>query len=403
MKIACYGFIDKESGSATSANFLLLKELLERGHKIDLYAIENFVCPKELFVYENLKYFPCRIDFLNNLYKRIPQCLPVVQIYSMISTSLYYRAFKRNIINNHKKIKYDLLLFLGVFAPFRIKGLISISWPQSAPQIEWESIRKLRGKILNLCGRKEYYLIKAFYIFDIFWKRRQLKNADFIICGSQLTAEKWVEFGAEKKYIQALPYAMDLSLFKPQGEKHVKSKKNLLWLGRITPRKRLDLLLDSFILLMEEKRDVYLKIIGHFPYAKRYKKLIENLPFPDHIEYKESISHSEVPSIMQDIDILIQPSENEDFASSPAEALCCGVPVIVGPLNGTKDYINPQSIIFEDYTAEALKKAIVLLLNNLESNSEQISIEARKTAEFHFNVRHIADEIEKIFLRVLRQ
>ena len=231
-------------------------------------------------------------------------------------------------------------------------------------------------------------------------KKRQLKNTDFIVSGSQWTLEKWVEFGADKKYIQALPYPINLSLFKPRGGEYTKSKKNLLWLGRITPRKRLDLLLDSFILLMKERRDIYLKIIGHFPYAKGYKKLIESFPFLDHIEYKESISYSEVPKIMQDIDILIQPSENENFASSPAEALCCGVPVIIGPLNGTKDYINPHSIVFEDYTAEALKKAIVSLLKNLESNSAQISAEARKTAEYHFDVRHIADEIEKIFLRL---
>ncbi len=116
--------------------------------------------------------------------------------------------------------------------------------------------------------------------------------------------------------------------------------KVFLWLGRSEPRKRLDLLLEAYGLLLQGRQDVRLKIIGGFVWASGYKQLIDRFEYPEYLKYQPSIDRAKVPELMAQCDMLIQPSEGENFGFSVAEALCCGLPVIVGPTNGTKDFIS---------------------------------------------------------------
>jgi glycosyltransferase involved in cell wall biosynthesis len=100
---------------------------------------------------------------------------------------------------------------------------------------------------------------------------------------------------------------------------------------------------------------------------------------------------------MAQCDILIQPSEGENFGSSVAEALCCGLPVIVGSTNGTKDYISPSSFVFEEYNSESLAKIMLEAIEAVEQNKEKLALEARQTAEKNFSVSRVVDCLEKIF------
>ena len=180
---------------------------------------------------------------------------------------------------------------------------------------------------------------------------------DIIICGSQWSKyrfkDRLIKYGLKSKTVKVLPYPIDINYFKSNSfhsNKKRSESKLFLWLGRSEPRKRLDLLLDAYALLLQERQDVRLKIIGGFAWAPGYKKLIDNFEFPEYLEYQPSIDRAKVPELMAQCDVLIQPSEGENFGLSVAEALCCGLPVIVGPTNGTKDFISSSSFVFEDYT-----------------------------------------------------
>jgi glycosyltransferase involved in cell wall biosynthesis len=61
---------------------------------------------------------------------------------------------------------------------------------------------------------------------------------------------------------------------------------------------------------------------------------------------------------MSDVDVLVQPSDEENFGSSVAEALACGVPAIVGATNGTGDYLCERSMRLPDDDPNSLATAI---------------------------------------------
>ena len=102
---------------------------------------------------------------------------------------------------------------------------------------------------------------------------------------------------------------------------------------------------------------------------------------------------------MSSFDILIQPSEAEDFGSAVAEALCCGVPVIVGTTNGTKDYIGSNSWVFEEYTIESLAQTMEVAINAINKNREEIFNNSRLTAEKEFLTTRVVDKLEEIFTK----
>jgi glycosyltransferase involved in cell wall biosynthesis len=211
-------------------------------------------------------------------------------------------------------------------------------------------------------------------------------------------------FNSENIYV--IPYPLELDRFSRRVEitsHKLQREKTLLCLGRLDPRKRLDLLLDAFALVLQERNDVRLKVIGSFNYVLGYAKMLDKFPFPDKLEYQDSVSQTQVPEIMRSCDLLIQPSEGENFGSSVAEALCCGLPVIVGSTNGTKDYLGDSSFVFEEYTAEVLKSTIIKALDAIDKNSTMLANQARRAAEEHFAASDIVDSLQDALNEVLHE
>jgi len=408
-RIACYTLISKNAGSLASANFLIVEELLKRGYEIDLYSMGNFNNPEELSDYQNLHYIPLSIPVVQYIWKFLEQ-LPknggiLYAIWARISSVIYFQSIAKKANENHNNIRYTLTLFLGLPSYFRIKNIPSISWLQGTFHTEWESIKKLKKSIISLSGIKEYLILKAFYTYSALVSRRIYKFTDIFICGSQWSQENLYLWGLDHKNIKILPYPIDINFFQHQhlSKKNEDNKKIFLWLGRIVPRKRLDLLLAAFQELLNENYDIDLIIIGQFSYAKGHKKLIEEFPFPKHLQYRENISRLDVPQLMNSVDILIQPSESENFGSSVAEALCCGVPVIVGTTNGTKDFISDYSWVFKEYSVESLKETMKIAIEDIDKNREKITSEARITAEREFSIVKVVDKLENIFAEAIKR
>ena len=412
LRIACHGWVGKQSGSVASANFLILEELLKRGFQIDFYGWKDFVEPEELDKYSNYRYIaiPDRSQ-LRAFFNLLPNTLSKIlfrAIYPLAHLLFVYHADNRvlyhEILTRNQSTEYDLFLCLGLYAPFKLENIPVISWIQGPPKTNWFYIKKSKEKLVSLCGPILYLKLMVFYLIRDLRARAEVRNSEFLIAGSQWSKEQLVSFGVPAHAVFALPYPIDTNYFQRTNSSSIRKvddTKVLLWLGRSEPRKRLDLLLEAYALLLKERQDVHLKIIGGFGWAEGYKKLIEQFEFPGHLEYQPSVDRLKVPELMSQCDILIQPSEGENFGSSVAEALCYGLPVIVGSTNGTKDYISPSSFIFDSYEPESLKQTMLKAIQAIEADREKLAVEARQTAEKNFSIPRVVDSLEDILQAAL--
>jgi glycosyltransferase involved in cell wall biosynthesis len=407
-RIAVYGYVRKNTGSCTGASYMVIEELLRRGCEIDFYGKKDVLdlYPQELCQYKNFHFVEVVDEFIpkfveNSVFKFLPESINQL-IRSLYIHPLHVKALQKIVFANHQNKKYNLVFFLQLYSLFKLDNIPTISWVQGPPQTEWFYIKKNRKKMILLCGITLYLQLMFFYaVIKSKWSRIGIKESDFIICGSQWSKEMLVASGVENEKIKILPYPIDCDFFKLNVSKKPTNLKTLLWLGRIDPRKRLDLLLEAYSAILRERQDIKLKIFGSVNYAKGYQKLIDNFEFPNFIEYQPLLERSKIPELMAQCDLLIQPSEGENFGSAVAEAMCCGLPVVVGSTNGTKDYISSSSFVFEEYNAESLKAKILEAIQAIEQDREKLVLDARQAAEKNFEMSRIVDRLEKIFQEAL--
>jgi glycosyltransferase involved in cell wall biosynthesis len=403
LKIACYGYVDKNGGSIGKAFFIILQELLSQGMMIDFFGWRGFNCATELEGHPNFRYIDLPSPpIINPILAKLPEKLrntiyPGVNL--VANNALHFREIRRTVEATHRSEKYTAMLFLGIRAPFRIQDLPNISWGQGAPGVEWKMIQKHRTTVVKYCGELLYEKLKIYAFLKRSQKKYSLFYTDIALCASHWTKDRIVEAGLAPEKVYVMPYPQELDRFACKTDfsnNLLKVGKTLLHLGRLDPRKRLDLLLDAFILVLKERKDVKLKIVGSFTYNPGYRKMIEDFPFPESLEYCPFVPQAEVPKLIQECDVLVQPSEAEEFGSAVAEALCCGLPVVVGMTNGTKDYLGQSSFIFDEYTPESLKSKILEALDVVSTDPQAQAKLAREAAEKYLNVDGVASQIRQI-------
>lgn len=401
LRLAVYGHVNQGGGSGPGSNYLLLEELLRRGHFVDLYAISGFVGPQGLESFPNFRYFPIAIRQADCVFSFVHERLPqrifwlLAFLVNIVRHWLYYRKIERIIASQNRRDPYDSLLVLDVLMPFRRNpALHCINWPQSTPLGELEGIQHQKELITRLCSRWLYWGLTAYYHYRVWSAQRAIRHSDKVICCSSWTASSWARLGVEA---EAVSFALRLNVFRPAEETGSKSGPvRFLHLGRLVPRKRLDLLVEGFRLLRRERPDVELLIIGRIAYAKGYEALLEAGQVPMGVEQSRGITRTQVPELLRSVDVLVQTSEFEDFGSAVMEAQASGVPVVVGPTNGTKDFISESSFIFREYTSEAVRDAMRAAAHGVRSDRARLAAEARRAAEANFSVAVLTDRILSI-------
>ncbi|MBP9837212.1 MAG: glycosyltransferase family 4 protein [Proteobacteria bacterium] len=405
--IACFGEAQKDIEGFIVCNFFVIKYLLEMGNHVFHYKGPNAKWDKELLNFPN--YHSITISdtniksFFYSNFGFLTKIDPTYMFFLMdlIFTPFTARKTKSFLRKEHLKHCFTHLIFLGFPAYFDIQGVKVLSWVQGPPNTEEKCIKNLKGLIIQYCGVFTYIKLRIGYFF----KKTILvpfdKYSDLLICPSNWSAQEVIRDGLDPKMVKSIPYSTDIERYSKCKDPLARTKSEyfqLLWLGRCTPRKRLDLLIDALTILFNKRDDIRLKFIGSFTYVKKFENLILHSKFKDRIEVIERIPKAEVKNVLKEIDILVQPSEAENFGSSIAEALSAGIPVVVGKTNGTKDYGGKAVFVFEEYTPESLANKIEEAISQLTTNYQELHKEAQSSAKKYLDPNVVARQ----FWEVLR-
>ena len=397
MRIACYGLVDRDAGSVASANFLIVDELLNRGYEVHFFAKRDFVKSEHLDGRDGFVYHGIQLERPTAIKDKVERWLfgGLERVAEETLYQMHLQAIYQAVRAAHEQEPFDVILFLGLGAQFSIQGLYAVSWLQGPPQTEWESLRSLKPVVLEYGGRILFEKLRLYYVYRRRQALREIARADTVICGSRWAREKVIESGVQSSKVHALPYPFDLTLFKPEqdAEPRHPGRTTLLWLGRVDPRKRLDLLMPAFQRLIDAGMDVHLEIIARFSYAPGLKRLIDGFAYPERVTYRSHVDRQEVPRLMNQVDVMVQPSENENFGSSVAEALACGVPVVLGPTNGTAEYAGDAVFTFERYEAEALARSLEAAFTSVQNSKQELRHNARAAAEEFFRPAVVVDAL----------
>ena len=118
----------------------------------------------------------------------------------------------------------------------------------------------------------------------------------------------------------------------------LRGKRSLLFLSRIHPKKGCDLLLHAFAKLVnsggpppEGTGDLHLVMAGpdDSDFAQRMKSLAQTLGIADRVTWTGMLAGDLKWGAFHAADVFVLPSHQENFGIAVAEALACGLPVLI--------------------------------------------------------------------------
>jgi glycosyltransferase involved in cell wall biosynthesis len=118
----------------------------------------------------------------------------------------------------------------------------------------------------------------------------------------------------------------------------------VLFLGRLIPRKGADVLIDAFAKACPESgRLVIAGPEGETGYVATLQKRAQAAGIESRVTFTGPVYDDAKAAVMADSDIFVLPSRYENFANSAAEAMACGIPVIITDTCGIRSLVEGRA------------------------------------------------------------
>jgi glycosyltransferase involved in cell wall biosynthesis len=179
--------------------------------------------------------------------------------------------------------------------------------------------------------------------------------------------------------------------------------KYILFIGRITKKKGLDILIESFSVISKDYPDIKLIIAG--PDNENYKRelipLINKLGVSKNILFPGMIEGNVKEEAYKKALMFILPSYSENFGMTVAEAMNAGAPVIISDRVGIYPLVEKyEAGIIVPPKVEDLVYAIEVLLNDREKRREIVRNGARLVNE-EFNINNVSKKFIELYNSVI--
>lgn len=193
-------------------------------------------------------------------------------------------------------------------------------------------------------------------------------QVDTVFVNSEQYRKCWIDRGFAPEKLKILPRGLDTDLFNPvrrdlsiwPGAGRNGQDVRLLYVGRISREKDLDVLAAAYAKVREGNQRVQLYLIGHGPYSKA---LAATLPEAIFLGY---LTGEKLAKAYASADIFVFPSTTDTFGNVVIEAQASGLPVIVSDLGGPKELVDDgvDGLVTKARDVDDVARAITLLAAN---------------------------------------
>jgi len=238
----------------------------------------------------------------------------------------------------------------------------------------------LRKEKIDACFT---HMIQLFAVLG--WPLLRLKRVPIVLWYAHKTinptvrlAEKLVDrvvassrsgFQLDTSKLRIIGQGIDIARFSPPVNAGLNNRTfTVLCLGRISPIKRIEIVIEAIAKLREKNPGCEIKanIVGgplsveDRLYAKQLKELAVSLQVNEWIKFAGSRSFKEVHSFYQDADCYVNSSDTDSVDKTVLEAMSCGIPIIT------------SNIAFHDILTPDLASQWVISKNDVSALYEAI-------------------------------
>lgn len=173
------------------------------------------------------------------------------------------------------------------------------------------------------------------------WYVRGLKSlelTDWVFSPSSHVTRSFIDEGFPAERILHLPYPVDLGHFSPEPVADLPaSPLRVVSTGGVSLRKGFPYLLEAMRIIRRERDAVLMLTDIVHPSMRPILSRYQDVP----IEWAGMLPHSELGARLKSAHVFALLSLEDGFALTAAEAMACGVPVVLTPNTGFADFVRP--------------------------------------------------------------
>ncbi|HEY0369413.1 MAG TPA: glycosyltransferase family 1 protein, partial [Chthoniobacterales bacterium] len=256
----------------------------------------------------------------------------------------------------------------------------------------------LAAKMLNLRKTAIYHtdfpeyiriLTEDSFLENLGWTymRWLYGQQDTVFVNSEEYRRIWIEKGIEPDKLKLLPRGLDTELFHPQRRNEAFFKRfndsspdevRLLYVGRVSKEKDLDVLASAYRQLRDSGLPLRLYVVGDGPYAETMAAQLPDAVFTGYL------AGEDLATAYASADIFAFPSTTDTFGNVIIEAQAAGLPVVVSDVGGPHELVEhgadglvTKARDVDDFAAAVHRLAIDPALREQMSRRARQKVESR--------------------------
>jgi glycosyltransferase involved in cell wall biosynthesis len=229
-----------------------------------------------------------------------------------------------------------------------------------------------------------------------FFQLRKLSALVTTVTVSQLSRQKYIDFGWNPDRVLSVPNGVDTQRFTTVGRGAKRDTSKPFQIGvvaRLDYEKGLDILIKA----MKNLPRAELTIIGVGKQERSLTELIEDEALAARVKIVRRLG--KLGDFYQKLHLLVLPSRTHDpFGLVVPEAMCMGVPVVVTDVCGVAMELESgkNAVIVPAGSSSALQEAIATLMND-DTLRTAIGKAGMKKAHKDFTIPSMVDQYESLF------
>lgn len=248
----------------------------------------------------------------------------------------------------------------------------------------------------------------AKWLFDLSVGRNVMKNASRVLAVSEAERRQFHAMGVTDDRIATIPNPLDLREFETPISRgafrrahHLGDAPLVMYLGKLTPRKRLDVLAEAFARV--NRPDARLVIAGNdMGYERDLRALLDRLGLAARTAFTGLLPGHERLEALADADVVSYASKDEIFGLVPLESILCGTPVVVAGDSGCGEVITAVGggLVVPEGDANALSEAIRQLLEAPAAWRERART-AQPDVRARFSAGTVCERLDTVYRDVI--
>jgi glycosyltransferase involved in cell wall biosynthesis len=223
------------------------------------------------------------------------------------------------------------------------------------------------------------------------------KAADRVVCVSGATHRASVAEGLGNERLRTIENGIDLERFPFAGPM---LGGPALYVGRLSPEKGVDVLLQAVRLIVSQEPAFRLRIAGTGPGLGEMGELARSLGVGGSVEFLGEVS--DVAGQLSQASMLVLPSRSEGLSIAVLEAMGVGLPVVATRVGGTPEAVShgTTGLLVEKEDVEGLAGAVLKLWRDREL-ARRLGTAGRESVVSRFDVRAMVARYEAMYAEVV--